>query len=275
MESIYDQLLDLQHIPHAYTDWADYRQDLTRFILQHSEKGATAIVIGAGVCNDYDLSHLLAHFSTVTLLDRNKQAMLTGLKTQQIQNEEVKTVKADLLGVGDMAYRDMCSRLLSEIRRQVVYQQIQPEALERLFIEQMDEAWKNRQPFDYEKLGSFDYVICCGVHSQLMNLFPQMARVYHQYVKIHLDAIDQEVRVKTSIVVEALNTQLFRLATKGVILGLEQERIGIEGGIEGAAQAINDMQKRRMHPAAEAILLWPFDPLQDKNYRIRVMMIPK
>ena len=75
MGNLYDDLLSLQTIPTAYTDWAEYRERLTGFILEHTDPHATACIVGAGACNDFDLSSLTSHFDRLLLLDRNVDAM--------------------------------------------------------------------------------------------------------------------------------------------------------------------------------------------------------
>lgn len=72
MDPLYDQLLRLQHMPNAFTEWSGYRNDLTDFIIDHTDSGKTVLIIGAGACNDYDIGRLLFHFSKIILLDRNE-----------------------------------------------------------------------------------------------------------------------------------------------------------------------------------------------------------
>lgn len=79
MKSLYDQLLALQQIPNAYDEWAEYRAELTAFIIAHTDHDASALIVGAGACNDFDLSKLAGHFSQITLPDRNETSMHAGI----------------------------------------------------------------------------------------------------------------------------------------------------------------------------------------------------
>ena len=88
MGNLYDDLLSLQTIPIAYTDWAGYREQLTGFILEHTDPHTTACIVGAGECNDFDLRRLNSHFDRLLLLDRNVDAMQEGMARQGVRISE-------------------------------------------------------------------------------------------------------------------------------------------------------------------------------------------
>ena len=75
-------------------------------------------------------------------------------------------------------------------------------------------------------------------------------------------------------VVQEVNAQLLSLAATGLILGLETGRVGMDGGIEGAFQAIEDVRNRNIVPSSQITLLWPFDRSQGKFYQMKVILIP-
>ena len=64
----------------------------------------------------------------------------------------------------------------------------------------------------------------------------------------------------------------FRWAGKSVIVGLEERRSGIEGGIEGALQAAQDLSARGLSDPNAETLIWPFDVSQGKIYEMRISM---
>ena len=70
-----------------------------------------------------------------------------------------------------------------------------------------------------------------------------------------------------------LNDALFRWARKGVIVGLEECRIGEIGGIDGASQALDLLKKSGHTVLAQTSLEWDFDPRQRKAYQMRIMQI--
>lgn len=274
MGNLYDDLLSLQTIPTAYTDWAGYRERLTGFILEHTAPHTTACIVGAGECNDFDLRRLNSHFDRLLLLDRNVDAMQEGMEKQGIRIPEECFMQADLLGIPDETYRSIADHMLAAIREQQRRAAPDTRAVERLFLREMDAAYMNRQPDKLmEQSGIVDYVICCGVHSQLLTVFPQMANVYRRYINIRPEAIEQKVRRWIPGVMAELNDALFRWARKGVIVGLEECRIGEIGGIDGASQAMDLLKKSGHTVLAQSSLRWDFDPKRNKAYQMQIMQI--
>ena len=274
MGNLYDDLLSLQTIPTAYTDWAGYREQLTGFILEHSAPHTTACIVGAGACNDFDLCRLTGHFDRLLLLDRNVDAMREGIERQSIRIPEENLLYADLLGIPEDVYRSIADHMLAAIREQQRRTLPDAKAVERLFLREMDAAYMNRQPDKLMKQsGIADYVICCGVHSQLLTMFPQMVNVYRRYIDIRPEAIEQKVRKWIPGIMAELNDALFRWAGKGVIVGLEEYRIGEIGGIDGASQALDLLKKSGHTVLAQSSLRWDFDPKRNKAYQMRIMHI--
>ena len=274
MGNLYDDLLSLQTIPTAYTDWAGYRERLTGFILEHTNTHTTACIVGAGACNDFDLRRLNGHFDRLLLLDRNTDSTKEGMERQSIRIPERDLLYADLLGIPEDVYRSISDHMLSAIREQQRRTAPDAKAVERLFLREMDAAYMNRQPDKImEQSGIADYVICCGVHSQLLTMFPQMTNVYRRYIDIRPEAIEQKVRKRIPGVMVELNDALFRWAGKGVIVGLEEYRIGEIGGIDGASQALDLLKKSGHTVLAQSSLRWDFDPKRNKAYQMRIMQI--
>ena len=274
MGNLYDDLLSLQTIPTAYTDWAGYREQLTEFILEHTDPRTTALIVGAGACNDFDLSRLRDHFERLLLLDRNVDAMQEGMARQGARIAEECLIQADLLGIPDETYRSIADHMLSAILEQQRRTLPDAKAVERLFLREMDAAFMNRQSDKLmEQNGIADYVICCGVHSQLLTMFPQMVNVYRRYIDIRPEAIEQKVRKWIPDVMAEMNDALFRWARKGVIVGLEECRIGEVGGIDGASQALDLLKKSGHTVLAQTSLEWDFDPRRRKAYQMRIMQI--
>lgn len=274
MGNLYDDLLSLQTIPTAYTDWAGYRERLTDFIVEQTDPHTTACIVGAGACNDFDLRRLSDHFDRLLLLDRDTDAMREGMARQGIRISEGNLLHADLLGIPENVYRSIADHMLAAIREQQRRTAPDAKTVERLFLREMDAAFMNRQQDKLmEQIGIADYSICCGVHSQMLTIFPQMARVYQRYIDIRPGAIDQKVRKWVPSVMEELNDALFRWATKGVVVGLEEYRIGEIGGIDGASQAMDLLRKSGHTILAQTSLEWEFEPKRKKAYQMKIMQI--
>lgn len=74
----------------TFDAWKDYRKAVTEFIIENSEKGSSAAILGAGRCNDMDLSRLSAHFSGITLIDRDTDAMREALGRFEMERRNVQ-----------------------------------------------------------------------------------------------------------------------------------------------------------------------------------------
>ena len=75
---LYEQIKSHFIIPDAYSDWSDYRNHLTRMIIESTNQVSlplsfhqgmtdrdllpTLLILGAGACNDLNLADLSPHF---------------------------------------------------------------------------------------------------------------------------------------------------------------------------------------------------------------------
>ena len=274
MSNLYDDLKVLAQIPHAYETWTDYRERLSGFFMSQTEPGSTALIVGAGACSDLALQTLCEHFSEIRLLDRDADALREGVRRQRAQILPDRLICADLLGVSEETYRAIADGLLSEIQSASL--RPDPARFERCLKEAFAQALRTRTPDPITAQAALsDHVICCGVHSQLLTTFLQMASVYRRYVPFRPEAIESFLREQLPSLVFALNDTLFRWAKRSVIFGLEECRIGIAGGVDGAWQAFSDLERRGVPIAAEQRLIWPFDPAQGKAYSMRILQIEK
>ena len=276
MSNLYDDLLALQRIPGAFTNWAGYRGALTDFIISATEPGSAVLIAGAGPCNDLDLVRLAGHFSSVFLLDRDRAAMLEGLRRQKAPIPPGNVICADLLGVSEDAYRSLADAMLPEIRRG--YGKAEPDArrVGKRLAEELRRVYESRIPDGLTaRTDLADYVVCCGVHSQLMTIPLQMISVYRRYVPFDDASLVRSMRGQIPAAAALVNGILFRWAGRGVILGLETERSGMEGAIDGAWQAMLDAGKRGYPVAARTTLEWPFDPARGKSYIMQLTLFRK
>ena len=273
MRSIYDELVKLQRLPDAFKEWADYRAKLTDFILGETEEGASALIVGAGQCNDLDIRRLKEHFGRITLMDRDLGSVAEGLERQGVSlfglepGADISLECGDIVGIDEEMYRKLCLDALEAVRAGR-----SGADMEELFLDTMEQTYSCRKPYTFA--GDYDCVICCGVHSQLNNMFCQIAEVYQHYVKFSMEKIFRRASMENAVIAHALNRQLAALACRGVIMALEKQRIGVEGAIEGAYQAIEDIELNYRINREQSII-WPFDGTHGKIYRMRVISINK
>ena len=91
--SLYEDLLQKQFLPHAYEDWTDYRNAISNYLIASTAADSSLAIFGAGGCNDWDLSLLAGHFSSITLIDNNLPAMKQALKRYHL--ESYPTIQLD------------------------------------------------------------------------------------------------------------------------------------------------------------------------------------
>lgn len=283
-------------LPDAYDDWKDYRNTITNYIIRETNQVSvplsfranmdetsllpTLAIVGAGACNDMDLTALVSNFSKITLIDYDAKAMETALETYDLVNSphiECKTIS--LNGFTDSHYEEFC-RLLQEYV-QCNLDHLTPEIFENYAIMLIHNYLE--QIKDYEiplPVKTYDYVCCFGVHSQLQVMF---SYIYHAF-EVNLreitfsDAPDFNARFTKCLQEEnerfipLFHDALFDCTKQAVFLGLEQARTNNEEAIEGAYQAIQDIRKRSL-PTEESYLVWPFLPLEDIYYEMSIMKI--
>lgn len=259
MTDLFTQLKQLNIIHGAYENWSHYREKLTDFVLANSSAGDTLLIFGAGECNDFDLKKLTAFFSDVTLLDIDSEAVSRGLIRQNIKKNRVNVVAGDIVGIPEERYRDFGNNVTEALR---TGKTVSAET----FTKEMRTAFSERVPCLFPKA---DTVVCCGVHSQLLSVYPRIAAVVSGYRRLDMNEVLKTSFELNTILAAEVNEKLFHAARKVLITGIEEKRIGIDGGVEGAAQALADFETRKK-PDDEIRLVWPFSLLENKQYEMLV-----
>ena len=271
--TVYDQLLQLQKIPDASRIWESYRLALGDWICAHTRKGSTLLVLGAGPCNDIDLEGFVKHFSSVTLLDREEAEMHEAVEKRILTDElrsNVHFLAGDLVGIEEDAYRTFGENLGRML--QTYGRDIDREELVAVATDYMENAYRNRKPDPVLlKADSYDYILAAGLHSQLNAMFPQIWEVYANALGFHTAEIHKLAREYNATIVEELNARIKASARIGVIQALEQERVGLQGAIEGAWQSLTQIRERESI-AATTQMLWPFAPQNNTVYQMQVVL---
>lgn len=266
--TVYDQLQNLLELPRAYEDWREYREKLTNWIISVTEENTTALIVGAGACNDYDLSRLASHFSKLSLLDLDEKSMRNAAN-RQISNHALRDklafIEGDVVGIPEESYRQFSAKLQEMVNVYGVNTDM--DALAELALCEMEAAYASRMnPGHLFPKNSVDYCIACGVHSQLGSMYPWIWESFCTALGKKDSRVHLRARAFLDSFIPQFHDFLFSSARKGVLLGLEEARIGIEGGVEGAIQGIRDIKNHREQILAETTLLWPFDLRQQIIY---------
>lgn len=261
--------MELNILPDAYEDWSDYRAAVSEYVVKHSDAGASCLVVGAGACNDLDIVLLLKHFSSITLADIDMDAMRRGLIKQSPDLSRIVLQKADIIGIDETSYRAFSFELEKMARNG-------ERDLTEAFLKAGHQLISNRTPDPFYENARFDSVVCIGVHSQLLSVIPRIARVFSKAGLVDAERVCSFISDMNASIMPLVNRLLLDISNGNVIFGLENERVGIEGGIEGACQAMVDLRKRKDISITDAqTLLWPFVPVNRHFYRMILMNVNK
>lgn len=267
--TVYDQLMRLNIIPNAYEEWSDYRKTLTDFIINHTKVKRSALIVGAGRCNDFDLKRLSDHFSSLTLADIDSEAICQGLKKQEISSERAYVRRADIVGLG----ADKLRALSEEVE---ILARKGKNDLTDVFLNRCESLFNERIPDPLYTTGQFDYVICIGVHSQLLSIIPRIACVFQRAGFMNIETVCKYVSSMNTQLIPEINSKLIRISKDGILFGLEKQRIGMSGAIEGAKQAFVDLEANPYIDVIDSLeTVWPFNLSSRHLYRITLLYTEK
>ena len=114
METFNNNVNNSGNIQTKYENWAEYRQQINRFISRSVTGTKSIIVLGAGECNDIDLHFLSDTFDQVTLSDVDAKSMDDGIARQKLNGEQIRKiskVQADYTGLSQASFFDELSKL--------------------------------------------------------------------------------------------------------------------------------------------------------------------
>lgn len=294
--TLYDKIKSLFTLPTAYEDWAAYRNSLTSYLIAQTNQVSlplffaphmdgtslfpTLAIIGAGACNDIDLAELSHHFSKITLIDCDEDAMKTAFDTYHLHGcPSVERMVLSLNGLNDSHYEKFCNKLQHYVQHHTndftptQFQQYALHLLEAI----LSEVANYQIPLTAQ---SFDYICCFGVHSQLYAMFSYIYHIFesnlkelyfHGTMNFHAE-ITKRLQAENNSFVPKLHDALLACAKQALFIGLEQKRSNMEGGIEGAYQAFQDIEARSLQ-AEKTIMLWPFLPHKNIEYEMAILKI--
>lgn len=293
---LYRQIKKNFILPNAYEDWKEYRNALTQYIIQETNQVSLPLsfhanmtedallpslaIIGAGACNDFDLSKLVEHFSRITLLDYDEEALGIAIDTYHL-NEcpyiECKTIS--LNGINDTHYEDFCNQLQAYLQHNLG--NITASDFEDYAISLIERIFKQLKTYTIPlQQDTYDYICCFGVHSQLQAMFSYIYRAFEMNLKemtffdasAHNQRFTKRLQEENERFIPLFHDALLNCAKQGIFLGLEEKRTNTDGAIEGAYQGIQDIKKRDLK-MEQASLVWPFLSSENINYEMSIMKI--
>lgn len=294
--NLYHEIKSHFELPNAFTDWTNYRNTLTSYLIaetdqitlplsfspdiEQSEFLPTLAIIGAGACNDLDLEVLSNHFSKITLIDYDCAAMNKALSTYHLENcPVIELLPLSLNGLNDSDYRNFCRQLqifINASSSAMSFETFHKHALSLL----NSYYQKSRQMTISHLPASYDYIWCFGVHSQLQAMFSYIYHVFEVNLTTTLlkqvsssdNPFTKRLKKENDFFIPHFHDILISGTKKAVFIGCEQRRLGYEGSIEGAYQAIQDIRSRRLS-LTEHMILWPFCPADNISYEMLIQKI--
>ena len=295
-QQIYERFLERSSRDDEFNDWTEYREELTSFITENTDPGASLLILGAGKCNDLDLKKLAEHAGSITLSDYREETVEEAFRRYGLEpSEHIGFVASDYVGITDDDYIEYTKLLLTIMQRLADtpgdgLKEIAGPDLERLeqTLEQI-----------YERNGSYrielgvencDYAVIAGLHSQLNNAF----RGLFQYVRKDVEDRGKEVRFvedlnkyifqitrkHTGDLVERFNDAVFNAASRGIIYGYEESiiytpegaRSPVIGTVDGARQAGEMIADRTVDNYI--ICLWPLSRRRGIKFEMTICYLP-
>lgn len=321
---LYDEIKKNFEIPNAFENWREYRESLTKYIVQRvkeqekiesgeeklrqededkgqeqekirrGEKRTTLMILGAGACNDFDLSLLVKQFSSIVLMDYDESSMRQAMQRyilSDFDREKIIIRGESLNGIGEEEYISFCEELKDFIRqrgRKITKEEFEIYALNLFehFLRESERSGEYLGCFGEER---YDYICCFGLHSQLQAMFSYIYRVFEQNLRRIIGntsssnftarLVEEDERF-----IPKFHDILFRYAKRKVFIGCEYKRcqeiempvmkrreIGVEEiePIEGAYQGIRDIKGRKLN-RIEYTITWPFAPQYGICYNMLV-----
>lgn len=277
--NIYDQLRTLQVINNAYHEWEHYRHELTEIIIKCARGSESIAIFGAGRCNDIDLNRLSGYFNEVILFDKDLEAMKEGLyqqKVEMIPNIKIKVM--DFVGIDDADYREYADALISEIRKKGM----------RTNVCELAEVALNKLEVLYRKamntpihfgIQAYDTAVVVGVHSQIISMLEWIWSVMLQTIKQDERSVRNKIIEMNEKFVTRFNDAVISGARNRIIMGCEEARVGKEGTVQGAIQALGDLKRRQekgqINRCEVMEIKWPFHRSQGIEYKMSIQIINK
>lgn len=254
-----------------YQHWQTYREAVTAFIISNTLKGGTTTIIGAGNCNDVDLSALQKHHHRLVLTDIDMDAMERGCHQQKV---EVERVAVDYLGLEKTDLLEKAADLLIHFNLEMFKKHLH-EMLE--VIKEQDWQWLGDIEGDVVVLPIYTQLLFRQIESSLngglitdlisqenytdavrvlLDVMPRVIKAFNHGIEKTLDA-GRNVIVLSDYLEDVPDGQY-----AGQFLDLAFESVYTDYynqyGMGLGHYGHYDMNQR-LKPMAEQWLRWPFD----------------
>lgn len=245
----------------AYDEWADYRVNLTDFIISHCDQLGSITIYGAGRCCDIDIGRMVKHFSEVSLVDINQASMLEAMDYYGLRNNpKVSCYMRDFAGIPESSYVYLIEEMVRDIDRNGL-----PESVHICSVLDSIYETARKHILDFSRMRS-DYVLVLSVHSQLNDLADWICTDLAQKSGCGLQQVEtirQRIAQETKVMVRKFNDALIRSTVRQLFTGYEIGISSIPKQVQGAVEASEDLTRRmkegQIGRCAELRLDWPYN----------------
>ncbi len=275
--TVYDALEKRHVMPRAWDDWADYRKQWSDWIIRYSKRDTSILIVGAGVCNDYDLAHFSKFFGKIYLFDLEEGAMREGLKrVPAARRKKIRLLTGDFLAIRPEQYQALCQRIQGAINRKG--KGIDLGALAEYVMPDVEEMYRFSQKQRKKLVLPWaDYVAVSGVHSQINHMLPWIWEAYMQAIAQREETIFRRIAQENCRLMEEINDKLLAAAGRRLFVSAEKSRVGVPGSVEGARQALDDLKRRadgkNLLLTDRHIFPWPYDLRQGMIYEMEALVV--
>lgn len=276
-KEMYQGLCKLRNMEEAYEEWQRYRKEVTQYILQNTESGKTVAILGAGRCNDIDLADFANHFSEISLIDIDEEAMKDALKKYNLVfKENINIIVQDFVGISEDDYIEYANIMYKDIKKMLSF--FSPMVTAPKMIKKLDSVYSNLKSFELN-LGNkkYDYVVVLGVHSQLNTTFEWMWRMMLERHNKFDNTVARRISKETDYIVNKFDNAIHKTAKKKIFVGCERGIVGMTRGIEGADNELKSIEKFENEGVVKLIdwfdTIWPFDTRQKLQYNMAICQL--
>lgn len=302
--SIYDEIQAQARVSDTWEKWKDYRNEVTELLLQECADARKIVIVGAGSCDDIDLTKLGSRGKEIVLLDNDEQALRKAQERLRKQKNENVLITGQVMGIDGVEaymYREFCERLAGYIRSGAGIYLSELDEFAYSLLEEYDASAKKNKEADKGKWQEADVYICMGVCSQLQTMF---AYVYHalrgyvmQMAGVEMGEADTSgvekfeafLKKRNEQTIGSFHDRMLGHTKYKLIVGNEYQRSlkhdtlkermyesVLKSGqpIEGAYQAIMDIRGRNLS-CKEYTAYWPFDLSCEIGYEMVIQVVTK
>lgn len=273
--NLFDQLQALQIIPDAFENWAAYREELTRYIIEQAYGKQEIAVLGCGRCNDIDIKLLSMYFEKVYLIDKDQIGMEAALKQYGLwEHPRIEMRTNQFTGIEDDDLRDYADLLVREVRRRGMLTDV--DELAGVALEALDNLEEKLREYK-STFGQYENTVTIGVHSQLINMLHWIWQVILETIGKEEERVRQRIMLLNELCTSQFNEAIVKATKMHMIVGCEESKVGKIGTIQGAFQGMADIEKRiqvnQLSRVNEEVMLWPFNKKEEKVYQMRIQTL--